>query len=235
MLLNRYFCLVLIFIIACKNPSPVQQELKSHLKETVSSNKSTETNKVPTEKYDYNLKKWKELSSLQGFTLELRYATDNNFTKEQIYDCGRCFLRPEIAHRLMLAQEYIKKERNWTFRLYDCYRPQTAQKKLWDIVPDPKYVTDPAKGSMHNRGAAVDLTIVDQDGRNLDMGTAYDHFGQEAHWSYKDLPVEVLNNRNYLKDLMERFGFKSISTEWWHYSLSGTGSPLSDWEWKCED
>lgn len=235
MLINKYLLFAIILLVSCRNESvaPGKSTEAKTVKEPSASMANTEKISIPT--YDYNLKKWKELSKKEGFILELRYATDNNFTKQQIYNCARCFLRPEIADRLQLAQEYLQKNKGWSFRLYDCYRPYTAQKKLWEIVPDPRYVTDPAKGSMHNRGAAIDLTIVDQNGNNLDMGTAYDHFGQEAHWDYIDLPKEVLQNRAYLKDLMERFGFKSISTEWWHYSLSGTGSSISDWEWKCEN
>lgn len=165
--------------------------------------------------------------------LDIRYATKNNFTGEQIYPCGRCFLRNEVKEALAKAEkEFISK--GYKLILFDCYRPAPAQKKLWSIVPNPDYVTPPEKGSMHNRGLAVDLSLTDLKGNILDMGTDYDYFGEEAHINYIKHPTEVLENRKLLTKTLEKYGFKGIRTEWWHFSYQNLSSPIENWEWECK-
>ncbi|WP_246141664.1 M15 family metallopeptidase [Phaeodactylibacter luteus] len=183
---------------------------------------------------DYDTAEWAEVSRLAPeIVLDLKYATADNFVKEQMYDCGRCFLRPEVAAAVARVQRKMV-QKGLGLKMLDCYRPRPIQQKLWDKVPDPRYVADPAEGSMHNRGAAVDLTIVDlSTGRELDMGTPYDFFGPEAHPSYQDLPEKVLANRKLLRDAMLEEGFQPITTEWWHFSLTGKNYALSDMLWKC--
>lgn len=176
---------------------------------------------------------WQELTENEGYQVDIRYATKNNFTKQKIYDCGRCFLRPEAAQKLDNIRQELEEEYGYGIKLFDCFRPRPYQQKLWDIVPDPDYVTPPQKGSMHSRGLAVDLTLTDQDGRELDMGTPFDFFGKEAHHAYTDLPDQVLKNRALLKNVMEKYGFRAITTEWWHYSLN-ISYPLDNWLWPCE-
>lgn len=165
--------------------------------------------------------------------LDIRYATTDNFTKAKIYDCPACLLRPEAAAAVVQAHRALQ-EKNLGLKMFDCYRPRPYQQRLWDKVPDPDYVTPPAKGSMHSRGAAVDLTIVDANGRELDMGTAYDFFGPEAHYDYTKLPEKVLANRRLLRETMEAAGFQGIRTEWWHFSFRGKTYPFSDYLWPCE-
>ncbi len=164
--------------------------------------------------------------------LDIRYATANNFTGSKIYDCPRCFLRPETARALVRAQKKLQAQ-GLGLKLFDCYRPRPYQQRLWDKVPDPNYVMPPAKGSMHSRGAAVDLTLVDAKGNELDMGTPYDFFGPKAHYDYTKLPAKVLENRRLLRRTMEAVGLKGIRTEWWHFSFQGKNFPLSDWVWPC--
>lgn len=164
--------------------------------------------------------------------MDIRYATANNFTKSVIYDCPRCLLRPEVAEALVKANRLLK-AKGFALKVFDCYRPRPYQQRLWDKVPDPNYVTPPAKGSMHSRGAAVDLTIVDAKGKELNMGTAYDFFGPEAHTDNLNLPAEVLKNRRLLRETMEAAGFKGIRTEWWHFSYQKKQYPLSDYVWPC--
>ena len=164
--------------------------------------------------------------------LDIRYATANNFTKAQIYDCGRCYLRPETAEALLRAQKNLQRD-GLGLKLFDCYRPRPYQQRLWDKVPNPDYVTPPKKGSMHSRGAAVDLTLVDARGNELDMGTPYDFFGPEAHFDNTRLPAQVLANRRLLRRVLETEGLRGIRTEWWHFSFQGKGFPLSDWVWPC--
>lgn len=164
--------------------------------------------------------------------LDIRYATDNNFTQSKIYDCPRCLLRPEAAKALVKAHKMLQK-RGLGLKMFDCYRPRPYQQRLWDKVPNPDYVTPPAKGSMHSRGAAVDLTIVDSKGKELDMGTPYDFFGVEAHTDNRKLPARVLANRRLLTETLESVGFKGIRTEWWHFSWQRKDYPLSDYVWPC--
>ncbi len=183
---------------------------------------------------DYDTTKWAELLRLDdSYILDLKYATEDNFVKEQLYECPRCFLRPIAAAALQEIHETFK-VKGLHIKLLDCYRPAPVQQRLWDKVPNASYVTPPSKGSMHNRGLAVDLTLVDENGVELDMGTPYDFFGRKAHHTHTDLPATVLENRKLLKTTMEKFGFKSIRTEWWHYSYVGTRFAIDDMVWECD-
>ncbi len=166
--------------------------------------------------------------------MDLRYATEDNFMKEQIYACGKCFLRPLVADQLRKVSLDLKEE-GYGIILYDCYRPLPAQQKLWDIMPNKNYVTPPSKGSMHNRGHAVDLGLFDlASGDIVDMGTAFDYFGEEAHYAYANLPEEIITRRFILRDRLKKRGFSGIRTEWWHFSYKQELSELADWEWWCE-
>lgn len=167
-----------------------------------------------------------------SLTLDIRYATTNNFTKAKIYDCPRCLLRTEAAEALLKAHRALQRQ-GLGLKLFDCYRPRPYQQRLWDKVPDPDYVTPPVQGSMHSRGAAVDLTIVDAGGNELDMGTPYDFFGREAHFDYGRLPAKVLANRRLLRKTMLDAGFEGIRTEWWHFSYRKKAFPFSDFVWDC--
>ncbi|HMO41314.1 MAG TPA: D-alanyl-D-alanine dipeptidase [Saprospiraceae bacterium] len=179
-------------------------------------------------------KEWLDLQALDAtIVIDIRYATDNNFMKEQVYDCGRCYLRAEVARAIVRAHQHLQKQ-GLGLKMYDCYRPRPIQWKLWNKVPNPNYVADPRKGSMHNRGSAVDLTIVDARGKELDMGTDYDYFGKEGHHDYTDLPKPVIKNRELLRQTMLDFGFQWIRTEWWHYSYKSKSYPLADVLWRCE-
>lgn len=181
--------------------------------------------------YDETL--WHELVASDGFALDIKYATKNNFTKKQIYDCGKCFMRPEAATKLKVINEELKQKFGYSLKLFDCYRPGPYQQRLWDIVPDPDYVTPPHKGSMHSKGLAIDLTLIDKDGNELDMGTEFDFFGPEAHQGY-DHSEAVKRHRWILKSTMEKHGFGSIRTEWWHFSYRSKSYPLDNWVWACK-
>lgn len=100
---------------------------------------------------------------------------------------------------------------------------------MWQVYPNASYVARPETGSIHNRGAAVDVTLVTLKGDSVDMGTPFDYFGREAHQTFTDLPQKVLDNRMLLRQTMAQFGFMHISTEWWHYSYRGaSGYPIAD-------
>lgn len=183
---------------------------------------------------DYDTTAWTELIRLDpDFVIDVRYATDSNFVDTIMYECGRCFLRPKVAQAVLAAHEDLK-ELGYRLLLLDCYRPRPVQWRLWNKVPDPRYVSDPRKGSMHNRGAAVDLTLADTTGRELDMGTPFDFFGQEAYPAYTGHPDSILQRRKLLSETMIRHGFRAIRTEWWHFAYVGGGYALADWEWPCD-
>jgi D-alanyl-D-alanine dipeptidase len=152
--------------------------------------------------------------------LDIRYATDNNFTKKVLYPVAKAKLRREAAESLASVQRELKQQ-GLGLKIYDGYRPLSIQWKLWEVVPDPNYVADPRKGSRHNRGAAVDLTIIDALGNELEMPTPYDDFTEKAWHTYDDLPDAAKKNRALLKDVMTRHGFQPIQSEWWHYDFHG--------------
>ena len=173
----------------------------------------------------------------KGFRADLRYANSNNFVKKIIYPCAECWLRPEAAKALLIIQKELLKN-NLSLFFFDCYRPLEAQKELWNIFPNPSYVTPPSRGSMHNRGLAVDLTVMDlKSMRLLDMGTDFDFFGKRAHQDNVGLPKDILENRKLLRNIMALAGFKSIRTEWWHYYYpleKATFSEIEKAYWKCD-
>ena len=168
-----------------------------------------------------------------GFSYEMRYATENNFLKAVVYPCAECYTRVKTARALIKANDALGKL-GYRIRFYDCYRPNSVQYKMWELVPNPQFVANPEKGSVHNRGGAVDITLETLDGNPLDMGTDFDYFGPRAHHDHTDLPDQVLENRKILKETMESFGFQSIRTEWWHYNLTaGYRDPVADFVWPC--
>ncbi len=154
---------------------------------------------------------------------DIRYATEKNFTGKKIYPCPDVMLRKDAAFALKRAHDILK-TKNLRMKIYDAYRPPSAQWKLWYHTPIKLYVTDPRKGSKHSMGIAIDLTLVDESGKELDMGTSYDFFGEASHHTYMSLPEKVLANRLLLKTTMENAGFISIKSEWWHYYYHKTYS-----------
>jgi D-alanyl-D-alanine dipeptidase len=169
----------------------------------------------------------------QDFMYDMKYATNDNFLKSKVYDCAECYLRYKTVKALILAnQRFMKK--GFKIKLFDCYRPLDIQKRMWAIVSDPQYVANPSKGSIHNRGGAVDITLVDFEGKELDMGTSFDFFGKEASHDYRDFSKEILNNRNLLRKIMVKEHFNSFDSEWWHYNLkAGLNDRVSNFKWKC--
>ena len=167
------------------------------------------------------------LSVAPGVVVEMRYARPNNFTGKTVYSCGRCFLRPGTAAKVAKAAEILGK-RKLSLKLWDCYRPLSVQKLFWALVPDPRYVADPRTGSRHNRGTAVDVTLVDAEGRELAMPTGFDDFSPRAGHGETDLAADVLANRRLLADTMQQAGFRPLQSEWWHYDDSEGGSELLD-------
>ncbi|WP_456314518.1 M15 family metallopeptidase [Pseudomonas shirazensis] len=170
----------------------------------------------------------------KDFIYDMKYATEDNFLKAKVYDCAECLLRLKTVQALVAAnKDFMKK--GYKIKLYDCYRPLSIQKKMFEIVPNPVYVADPKKGSIHNRGGAVDISIVDSNGKEVDMGTPFDFFGIKAGHNYTKLSNEVLSNRKFLKKVMIKNGFNSFDSEWWHYNLkTGLKDKVSNQKWNCE-
>ncbi|WP_318640448.1 M15 family metallopeptidase [Flavobacterium ardleyense] len=168
------------------------------------------------------------------FIYDLKYATADNFLKEVVYDCAECYLRLKTVKALLIASELVAKD-GYKIKLFDCYRSLDVQKKMWKIVNNPSYVANPKTGSVHNRGKAVDLTLVDSDGNELDMGTAFDSFSPKAGHNYKRLSNKILKNRLYLKNKMIESGFAPLSSEWWHYNLDDKLiDDVANFNWNCD-
>jgi D-alanyl-D-alanine dipeptidase len=161
--------------------------------------------------------------------VDLRYASPDNFLKRQVYpDGARCLLHPLAAGRLEKAARTLR-EKGFRIRLYDCFRPRSVQWEMWRILPRPGYVADPRKGSHHNRGVAVDLTLADRDGREVEMPTRFDCFTRAAHHDYPGVSIAARRHRQILLEAMEGAGFKRNRMEWWHYDLAGAGKyPVLD-------
>tara|TARA_R110000850_G_scaffold269422_1_gene401489 strand:+ start:14460 stop:15176 length:717 start_codon:yes stop_codon:yes gene_type:complete len=233
------FILCTLGIISCKKEvkepiEKIQEQKKTQIDSILKQTETIETNKNSSETTikDTSFVNIQTLSSY--FVLDLKYATTDNFLKQKVYDCPECFLRISTAKALVKAnKEFIKK--GFRIKLYDCYRPLDVQKKMWKILPGTNYVANPKKGSKHNRGAAVDLTLVDSLGNELDMGTKFDFFGPEAHHTYTKHSKQVLANRKLLKETLAKYNFKSIYNEWWHYEFRPERySTVSNFKWKCE-
>jgi D-alanyl-D-alanine dipeptidase len=158
---------------------------------------------------------------IPDLVLDLRYATEDNFLKRKVYpEDARCLLLPDTAKRLKRAAETLR-PKGYRLKVFDCYRPRAVQYEMWKIMPEPGYVANPKFGSNHNRGAAVDLTMVAQDGAAVEMPTPFDDFTPAAHHGYKGGTEASREHREILREAMEGAGFKPNKMEWWHYDLPG--------------
>ncbi len=161
----------------------------------------------------------KVTKQIPNITLELRYASKNNFLHDYIYKKADAFLVKEAAQALANVQKELNK-RGLSLKIWDAYRPLCAQWRMWRKMPDPRYVSDPRKGGRHTRGTTVDVTLINlKTGKELTMGTDFDDFSRKAWPTYKDLPKDVLANRLLLSSTMHKYGFTPIKTEWWHFDL----------------
>ena len=161
-----------------------------------------------------------------GILLDLKYATNDNVTGKPIYKEARCYVLKEAHESLCLASQ-LAQTHGLHLKIFDAYRPGEAQQILWDFCPDENYVMPPHKGSLHTRGIALDLTLVDDKAQELDMGTAFDDFTEQSHHNAPGLSKTAARNRTLLAGIMHLAGFEKIRTEWWHYQLpQGTIYPL---------
>jgi D-alanyl-D-alanine dipeptidase len=168
-------------------------------------------------------KKMIELKTLiPGLNFDLRYASANNFMHRRMYPQSTAitFLRLPAAIALQKVQQELN-DMGLGLKIFDAYRPYAVTVKFWELVKDERYVASPTKGSGHNRGIAVDLTIISlKTGEELNMGTGFDNFTDTAHQTFTQLPEVVLQNRGLLRSTMVKYGFRIFDTEWWHYFLN---------------
>ena len=151
--------------------------------------------------------------------VELRYATENNFTGVKIYDFTEAYLRYGTVKKLAQVQKELKQQ-GYSLKIWDAYRPFEAQQKLWEVYPDPNYVANPANGmKKHNLGGTVDITMVAADGSIIPMPSEFDDFSLKADRNYSDIDnEEAVNNVMILQNAMENNGFTGYQGEWWDYS-----------------
>lgn len=167
------------------------------------------------------------------FKFDLKYAQTDNFLNAKVYDCAECYLRLKTVKALINANNSFMKL-GYRIKIFDCYRPLDVQKAMWKIMPNPNYVANPNKGSIHNRGGAVDITLIDANGTELNMGTNFDYFGIEASHNFTSFSETILKNRLLLKSVMIENNFNFFESEWWHYNLSGASNDaISNFKWKC--
>jgi D-alanyl-D-alanine dipeptidase len=156
-----------------------------------------------------------------GLVLDIRYATTNNFTHERIYNLAKAYARKPVAIALGEIQAELKKK-GLGIKIFDAYRPYKATVKFYELYHDTTYVASPYRGSKHNRGCALDLTLIDlKTGKELEMPTGYDSFRKEA---WPSTPVQdplIRKNRQLLMDVMQEHGFNVTASEWWHYDFRG--------------
>jgi D-alanyl-D-alanine dipeptidase len=156
---------------------------------------------------------------VEGVVIDLRYATEDNFFKQQLYPAdARCMLLDVAVDRLAKAAAALK-EKGYRLKVWDCYRPYSVQLKMWEVFPHHGYVADPKIGSNHNRASAVDLTLITLDEKPVEMPTGFDSFQRAAHQGYDKVSDAAKEHRETLREAMEAAGFITTPMEWWHYDL----------------
>ncbi len=155
---------------------------------------------------------------IPNVVVELPYATQHNFTGQRIYDFTEPWLRYGTVQKLIMVQQELA-EKDLYIKIWDGFRPVSAQFKLWEACPDPTYVANPIYGySSHSRGNTVDITLVDSRGREITMPTGFDDFSARADRDYSDCSQEAAENARLLEKTMVKYGFKPYFGEWWHFS-----------------
>lgn len=221
------FLVLLLFIVtssSCSNSDDVKVRNPYNL-DLVTDYK--EYNKMVKSNPELKLVKINEV--IEPVFLDIKYATQDNFTKEVIYTSPDAFARVKVAEALKKVSDSIASH-NLSLKIYDAYRPYAATLKFYEVFPDTNFVANPRFGSRHNRGCAVDLTLVEREtGKEIPMPTPFDEFSEKAHPNYSELPDTILKNRQFLFSVMEHFGFTHYPSEWWHFDFTGWENyPLMD-------
>ena len=227
MLKSITMSLVVVSAISCHNPS-------TEARNPFSGETMTAPESMPYEPTPPALA-WLDLGIVDStFILSMPYATVDNFLKEKIYPCAKCFLRNNAGEALLNAQKDAQ-SKGYSIIIYDCYRPLPLQQKMFDIKPDTKYIADPKRGSKHNKGVAVDISLADKNGNPLDMGTSFDDFSDKANYYSDEISVEAKKNRKLLREIMLANDFTPYDNEWWHFNYKKTDYPNADWVWDCNE
>jgi len=217
-----------LFIIACHSPSDTSNE------QIVMNTEDTQIKPKPV--YIKNVEEpwWNLKTKEPSFIITMPYASKDNFLKEKIYPCPKCYLREDAAKALINAQkEALNKDLK--IIIYDCYRPLPLQQKMFDSKPDSRYVADPKRGSKHNKGVAVDISLATKYGEPLEMGSAFDDFSDKANYYNKSIPQVAKKNRKLLRDIMLANDFTPYDTEWWHFNYKNINFPNEDFIWECDE
>jgi D-alanyl-D-alanine dipeptidase len=154
-----------------------------------------------------------------GFRFDLRYATPDNFTKVTLYPVAKAYLHRNTANALVQVQRELATQ-GLGLKIFDAYRPLSVQKQMWDLIHDARYVSNPAiNAGRHTRGTAIDLTLVDPDGQEMPMPTAFDDFTEHAHRNARGIPADAARNAKLLETTMIKHGFIPYPFEWWHFDF----------------
>ena len=159
--------------------------------------------------------------AIPGIKLDIKYATKDNFMHRAMYNQARAFARAPVVEALKQVQAQLKQQ-GLGLKIYDAYRPYAVTVAFFKMTPDTNFVANPKLGSKHNRGCAIDLSIINlKTGKELDMPTPFDSFSRKAASAYADLPANQIQNRELLKSIMQLHGFTALKTEWWHFDFNG--------------
>ena len=209
--MRRAINFAFLFLLACSTAIPVNRYGLRVVPDRVTYERLARANPD---------KRLVDLQSL-GIATDVRYATPDNFMKTTLYPVAKAYLRAPAAKALVEVNRELA-PRGLAVKVFDGYRPYRVTEMMWEPIRNPDYVADPAKGSRHNRGAAVDLTLIDvRTGAELAMPTPYDDFTSRASHEFMDLPADVLANRALLRDVMVKHGFEPLPSEWWHFDYRG--------------
>lgn len=216
------FSFLIFLFISCSNFQNTEHEIKPITEVKTNSIKDT----IPWKFVEIE---FKNLDIID----KMAYATDSNFLHQKIYPCARAFLRVEPYTALIRANE-IARKKGIKLVLFDAYRPISIQRKMYDIIQNPDYVAHPDKGSKHNRGCAIDISLADKN-VIMDMGTEFDDFSEKAHYSSASISKNAKQNRKLLREIMIEAGFVPYEKEWWHFNYKITDFPVSDFVWTCSE
>lgn len=159
--------------------------------------------------------------AIPSIFLDIKYATTDNFMKQVMYKQARAFARKPVVAQLKKIQAALRPQ-GYGLKIFDAYRPYQITLAFYKNASDKNFVANPKKGSKHNRGCAVDLTLVDlKTGKDVPMPTPYDSFAAAAAANYTQLPTNLIKNRDFLIERMQRYGFRVIANEWWHFDYIG--------------
>lgn len=219
---TRIFVLILALLLltACADPAPATTEAtqrqipaETAAETTVPAETEEKTVPVPQDMVFVVVQDY-----IPDISVDLKYATEDNFTGQIIYDFTNAYLRYGTVAKLAAVQADLK-ELGMGLKIWDGFRPVSAQYALWEVCPDTRYVANPQKGfSAHSRGNTVDVTLVDSEGNELVMPSEFDDFSAKGDRDYSDCTPEAANNAQILEILMEKHGFTGYKAEWWHYS-----------------